>query len=124
MNWYQLLLKVTKDVRRLRNFEQTLLQNYQLFLTLLDETVRSKLYTCTCSNHQAPFIDSEPVYTIIVFCSLRSLVMGNLCLSNPPQVVLVRRERVVPMREEERDGERERDLWKCWMMTRCSLEKA
>ena len=37
------LMQVSKDIRRLRQFEQTLLMDYQLFLELLDETVKSNV---------------------------------------------------------------------------------
>ena len=54
-------IQVSKDVRRLRRFEQTLLMDYQLFLTLLDDTVKSK---------QAQVIQRLPNTT----CSLRVVI--------------------------------------------------
>ncbi len=36
-------LQVSKDVRKLRVFEQTLLSSYQQFLTLLDRTAKGMM---------------------------------------------------------------------------------
>ena len=46
-------MQVSKDVRRLQQFEEALLSGYQQFLTLLDETVRGRkhrFWICNCDT--------------------------------------------------------------------------
>lgn len=62
-------IQVSKDVRRLRRFEQTLLMDYQLFLTLLDDTVKSK---------QAQAIQRLPNTTGPLHVVISQLVWGRV----------------------------------------------